>query len=390
MRPSTENQLFRRTTQAISFPKSNQDGKKIQECAESLILPSKILLMIHGNFQFISIPFFMKASVLTILTISIIVVELLTINLLYDNFKVDNEGNKSRRNMVFFSLWILNWLVRIFFYQRRKDLESVILRLVRIYFKIDCKNRRLQKFKVVLVLILTLYQVLIIVQMGFRGYNIYHKGSKDVYFGIIPPPYASYCHIISDILVFWTYIESVISCYFCSVCYLLKEILTAFDKELEDENATTDTVFNLHIEITELIDDANDVVHPILLVGLALILTSVFNSAYTGVFMASGLESYVLLLTSAVLLSNLVFICTFGASVINAASQAKNSAQNQFIKSKQHKSLQSVLEMNDNFEGFKLLNSIIIDNKLLLSALGFLLSYGILIATFNVTSSVGK
>lgn len=77
-------------------------------------------------------------------------------------------------------------------------------------------------------------------------------------------------------------------------------------------------------------------------------------------------------------------MCLFSSSVTNAAVGLEDMMLSQSIG--QNRELQFLLKVKGRFVGFTLLDSLVINKNLILSATGSLLTYGLMVATFNANS----
>lgn len=376
-----QNKIFKITEKDDLF------NRKVKSYAESLYSPLNTLLLIHGNCVFIKGNFAAKTFIYVALYIYIFISEVANINNLYHDIKYNNNGNKSKRNIVYAVVFAVNELVRIFFFTRRRKLESTFRRLAKIYSILSNETKNLATFKKKLIFIMVFYHIFTAVQIAFLGYIDGDTVGTTPTFGAMPPPLAVPCHIMAFFSIIWVYLELAIPCYFCSMCFLLKETLLALKKELLHNNIKMDTFFEFYSEIIGLMSEIIDICQPILLTGLAVILIRVFSNTYTGVFVGHGFYSMYYLLRGVFMFSNLIVVCIFGTSVINTGLAVKKAAQNKITNFAKPKTFYRFLQMNETFVGFKLLNSIPIDLSFVLSSIGSLLSYGILIATFNISSS---
>lgn len=77
-------------------------------------------------------------------------------------------------------------------------------------------------------------------------------------------------------------------------------------------------------------------------------------------------------------------MCLFSSSVTNAAVGLEDVMLSQSVG--RNREIQFLLKVKGRFLGFTLLDSLVIDKSLILSATGSLLTYCLMVATFNANS----
>lgn len=224
----SENQLklFQRNIlKGASEILKNQQNRVINS-AECVFSPLIILLWIHGNLFPARKPPERKTWLTIIILIYISISECLMLNHLYHLFKNDNAGSKSTRNKAFIFVWFMNWIIRIIFYLRSDKLQELIRRLAEIYSKVSVETESLKTFKKKLIVLLAAYEVSRLVELGVACYFDEHSAKENFQYGFIPSPYSSPIFIATRYIKHWSFMELAVACYFCSICYLLKETLS--------------------------------------------------------------------------------------------------------------------------------------------------------------------
>lgn len=379
-------QLFSKTVK-YNPPSSMEHQKAIvKKNAKNIFLPFFIVMLIHGNVSRIKATSLTRIGILTMLIILIITSEGLFFNFMYIMFKYDNDGSKSRRNIIVAFIWFLNLTLRIFFFRQSKKLKETTKKLAVLYSKVSSEKNRLYAFKVKIIIVIIIYEIVRLYHV-FEIYCVYEDMVGYFHFGVFSTMYSRPFYILSIFLLFWSYIELAVTCYFCSVCFLLKETLLEFNKKLHGGNIKVAKAAEIYSEIIDLTSDINNNAHSILLIGFGMILAKVFSSTYNGAFIAKGFLSVFYLVRGVFMFCNIIFMATFGSLIINVYSQVQRSLEKLPVDLINPKNIRYALQINKTFAGFKLLNSITIDSSFLLSSVGCLVTYGILIATFSTNSS---
>lgn len=377
--------LFRthKVTQPLRYTE-----KMIEKCVKNLFSPIRVYLCIHGNF----FPMKMNYTARICLLIAFTMYTLTTEGyVLYTHYTHLSSKSTARGNTIFVAnlfATCLNNILRILFYVKRKKIKEIISKLAKVHSKCNRNSKYLVSFRKKLIVALIGRDVFMMTLTSFR-FHFLVKVSRYYYtMGIFPPPDGIYYLLITYSIEFWHLSDCVVTSYFCSVCYVTQKTLQEFSKKIiRDRKAKLDDVHELHIEISDLLADVNDILHPILLTGFLVTLSKVFNDIYSSVFTYKGNLLVITLIISASEFFNIVLMCKFGDTVIRAALLVDRSVRKLPVDWSNPNSLKSISKLNKTFEGFKLLNSITIDCRFIFSILSDLLTYGILIATFTVSAT---
>lgn len=188
----------------------------------------------------------------------------------------------------------------------------------------------------------------------------------------------------------WGSLTLFIPIYFYCFCFVLKQRINGFKKKVEKErNVDLNSLREICTEISNLTSDINKALHDILLTAFVILLGSVFYHTYS-ILIEKSMTEYMLLYR----ISNLVIyfvrfaaICSFASSTSEAGSELKKSIYDFDVKNGDRwKFFRLFIRINEKFVEFKLLDSLVIDKNLILAAMGSLVTYGIIIATFNINS----
>lgn len=247
------------------------------------------------------------------------------------------------------------------------------------------RSKYFELFTKKLVLAVTCYEIYTIARIVYLLCRYKDVFGEHADFGVIPPPFARPLFLITSVVISWSNTDIIVICLFCSVCYLTKNCLKGLSRKLLCERGQNSEVFEIWSDVTEVLYDVKNTIHPIILFEIIYILNTVFFWAYRGIFVIRGSTAFFLVL-AAFKFSSLVVMCVFGESVAQAASQLKSSAR-KISTSLEIPDFRLFLAVIDGFEGFELFDSIVIKLKFLLSAGGCLLTYGILFATFSASSA---
>lgn len=219
-------------------------------------------------------------------------------------------------------------------------------------------------------------------------YVFTYFGDNFVY-GVIPAPHSTPIVYLSLFMESWGYISPSITAVFICFCYVFQKIILGYQKKIISvKNVEVEFINQAYNDILILNANLSMALNKILLITFIILAGIVFCNAYDVMFNKS-LTTYTKLygiLCAVFALARFLIICTFASSVSTAAFEFKNSVHNIPIQiSDKYKYYSLTIKMNENFVGLKILDSIILDKSLILVFLGSLMSYGIIIATFDRT-----
>lgn len=180
--------------------------------------------------------------------------------------------------------------------------------------------------------------------------------------------------------IHWSDIGMLIAIYFIAICHILKVIFTKLEKEANKNNMKRDRLVFVYNESVDACKEANDIFSAIVLLVFVNFLSSVFYHSFNIFFNDADISRYLTMI-----FGYLVFaiMCYVASTVSASAFNAKYAIE----KSEMFNGKKSFTEaINTSFVGLKILDSVIIDKSFILSATGVLVTYGVMIATFNVTS----
>ena len=140
-------------------------------------------------------------------------------------------------------------------------------------------------------------------------------------------------------------------------------------------------------EITNVTTGINEAFHDVTVLAFLIFLARVFYNTYN-IFVdksMTGMEILYRILKIILCLVRFAAVCIFASSASKAGSEFKRIMYDLDVKTDERgKLLTLLMKINDQFVEFKLLDSLKLDKNLIFAAFGSLVTYGIIIATFNV------
>lgn len=367
--------------------------------SDNIIYVISIYLSVHGigfagrcrrNF---------KNSVQLLLSFSLLFIfeSIRLFTLSHDLILIVYGDEKINKDFIFvYILTSVEWFLRLSLFTKKKILMLIMKRVFDLYSNIILQNTK--KFKLVLIFVLLTMDACTLLQYVCFCYcfievdilndsvetELYHN---FLGFSISTSTLKNY---IKEFVLHWSSVVIFVPFYFCSLCFAIKNILIESKKKLiREKDISYQSLFEVYDEISQFISYVNGKMQFLLLATMFVLLGNIFYSAYVVVFIksASACPSYP---SSCIILYCTVFImmCLFASSVTNAAVDLENMILARPIIHYGERGVQFLQKVKGNFIGFKLLDSLIIDKNLILSATGSLLTYGLMIATFNANSGV--
>lgn len=284
--------------------------------------------------------------------------------------------------------FILGLIQRCVFYCRQTGLISILIRLSRLHSPIFSNSKMKLKWKLFVIIVASDAMIILILVVFFcplifsTNTGISHKFNMT---NIIPEEliYAR------EFCVFWKKMNMSVAIYFCAICFILRETLIVLKECAGNINFKNEFLIGAYNEMLDITKEANDSFSLMLFLGIVMTLSSIFYHAYNYVFNEADMDHIKIFRVLVLFYEGfcLFLICFSASSVTNHASDAQyeiEKAANEYFFEKE---VYPKVKLNSHYFGFTILDSITIDRSLLFSATGVLLTYGVMIATFSMSSA---
>lgn len=278
--------------------------------------------------------------------------------------------------------------VRILVIIKRRQLISLVEEVAEIYADEE-KNNRI-KFKAILIAILLLsecyYFIRAVLNFSDVDFHLYPYLGDTFYFEFIKYRYSSTLFYICNHLHHVNMLTPFVIQYFCCICYVLKQTSVNFKQKLIVSQNIDVSSLSQYNRIIKVISLVNKVMHNMLAAALFLLIVWMFYASYIIVFtkQESTPKRIAIFMLFSSTFTQFSSVCIFESSVIDAVNDLNDYIFDLPLRVSHDSNLPFLLKANRKFNGFTLFRQIVIDKILILSAFGSLLTYGILIATFNV------
>lgn len=301
---------------------------------------------------------------------------------IYHNYIVKNVIDVAIETCFF----ILGLTQRCIFYYRQKNLISILTRLSRLHSPIF-SNRVMFKWKLIAVILLSdvMIVIILIAYLSPVVFSSNARISHTINVTNIMPDEFSY---IREFCVFWKKMNMCVAIYFCAICFMLKETLSVLRKCAKNVSFKHYYLISAYNELLDITEETNKNFSLMLLLSIVMSVFSVFYHAYNYVFKETDPDHIKIFRILVLIYRSFCFliICFSASSVSNHALEAKyeiEKAENEFSSEKE--CYHQPKFNSHNFE-FTILDSIVIDRSLIFTVTGVLLTYGVMIATFSMSS----
>lgn len=183
--------------------------------------------------------------------------------------------------------------------------------------------------------------------------------------------------------IHWSDIGLLIAIYFVAVCHILQVLFSKIKEKASNSNANFDCIIPIYTEAVDICKETNDIFSPVVLLTFVNLLSSVFYHAFNIFINDADLSRYLTMIFGYVVFVTMCYVAsTVTATAIDAKYMLQKSVPERMFQEKQ----KFAQIFNINFVGFTILDSVIIDRSFILSSTGVLVTYGVMIATFHLTS----
>lgn len=330
-----------------------------------------------------------KVFLLAFSAMFMIIIEINRLYSLLSRFEyILGSKNAKRDAIVITIIMVLEYLLQAIFFFKRKELKQLTQCMANVYPAVA--SNRIFRFKrnVILALLANDIYTILMVFVFISAFS-FPQNNNEVY-GFLQPPLSRPVFYISLVMDVWAKPTPFIIIYFCCFCFAFKKIILGLKEKFSKMDFMKfDNMDQAYNDILTLNSKFNKIFHNMLLVVFVILSGRLFCSTYYLVFIKPFMTSHIIyaLLNIFNYFSRLILICTFASSVSKAASEFRNFMHDIPVKERESwKYLRLIIKMNENFVGFKLLDSVILDKSLIVVTTGSLITYGIMIATFNVSS----
>lgn len=384
-----DNLIFRKNNRKHHSPYFKK--KKIEKTIKDNFIPFNIYFWIHGVGFEQGLRYFKRKSFQSLLSYILFVFfngnfAITTIAEIHNYLEGITKDDFIKITCYLFELWL-----RISMCIKRKKFNKMIQRLSTIYTTTVISHKVRIKYKLLI--------ILLIVDLGRSFMTMFYFFMQiPAFWGKDYVNMFSLSFVANSSMIYYTSIfirnYSILSpsiiLYFCCFVFIVEKILLDVRKKMHSTRpVNTEILYEAYEEISNFVSELNDVFTSMLLISFTVLLQWVFVETYPLVFnkMNSSTELYICFFT---LTYNFIFFvipCLFASSLSKSASDVKQDLYNLPFDVSKTNRLPFVLNVQNKFVGITLLDDIVIGKSLILTAVGTLVTYGIMIATFKANAS---
>lgn len=311
---------------------------------------------------------------------------------------ITRPGKESNKSTIAFVLISgLNVILRILFYIKRKTFMSVHQKLAVFYSSVTEKCDL--NFKMNLLVVLLLNDI---ASMGSSIHNyIFHlipsyNDASDQSIIAVPESqgYSTVVRGISFFLAHWSIFCPTAAASFACVCCILRNIVLKLQSNINSNKSIgSEYIRKAYTDIMHMRMLTNNEFHSVLLIDTVIVLSISFRELFEILFDFDNTSDFILSRVVFMVIAFFRFaaMCYFASGVTNAISNLKLTILQTPLDLSNVENLQFLFYLEEGYTTYKLISSISLSNSLILTAVGSILTYGILIATFDLNiSSAGE
>lgn len=281
-------------------------------------------------------------------------------------FEYNAKKNIEKEFIIVTIVFLLEFYLRFLAYKNRTKFKEVNRRLISVYNKISESNILKLKWKIMANLFLNDFISIVPVIYSISVSNFSFASSNTLYISL-------------RLLYNWNVMTVIIPAHFGCYCFILSKILGDVKKQLvQKDNKIPHHFYSIYDEINDLVVFMNEQLHSMLLISFTLLFVWMFFHVYVVIFSQVYVEKEIRVLMSLVLFFRVILMCSLSSSVTKSSTEVKD-----LVFRIPCKVTPFILNIQNKVCTFTLLDSIVIGKSLVVTFIGSLLTYGMLIITFN-------
>lgn len=375
-RLTTQNKIlnYKRFTQSEVMKRDTTEVQNIKKCMRIL----QTMFLMHGiNFSIGK-----KTRVVSILLS--VFYETNAWLYFYITYLTDDmsKTRNQTRMIINFIFHTLEFAQRLYLFKVDRKLIKLMSRFLKLYFEIDTTytTRNLSLILIAATFINTVLKILIYACMcqiivNDPSFNNLKILNTEITYPMISVYITYFC-------VVWKTTTPCIAVYFYGMCCLLKSTFKKTQKLTLQYGYATEPCISIYNKTLKVTTELNDIFQLLFYITFTISLGSIFYGAFNIMGNKNIINITYRFFSLSLYLITFLTICLSSSSLLDSSKNTKRVFFNvgNTIRMKKY-----ITEVDDEFLGFKILDSVIIDKSFILSSFGALLTYGVMIATFNQT-----
>lgn len=283
-----------------------------------------------------------------------------------------------------FLFYLLNLMQRYYLYKRDINLIDLLKKTLHICNQMPSNNST-KKFSLRLFIFVFSYDAFRINLELFYYIFISSKVHYDRLKILNSVNYPKIFVYLTFFCMNWKTVNSCTAAYFYTICFILKSCLIGIEKFSNQYTSQISDFILLYNKITEITKEFNDMLQVIFFSTFAFSLGLLFYDAFNMINNDIISDLFYRALNLILPLTCFLIICLSASSLSNAGKNAKNILK-KLRNIRRKKEIKTRFpKISEEYLGFTIFDSIIIDKSFIMSSFTGLLTYGVMIATFNQT-----
>lgn len=282
-----------------------------------------------------------------------------------------------------FLFYLLDLLQRYYLYNRDRNLINLLRKTLNLCSQMPSNN--MNKLSLRLFIFIFSYDALrISIELFYYIFILpnMHFDKLKISNSVTYPKTSIY---LTFFCISWKIANSCVAAYFYTICFILKSCLIGVTKLSNQYVSQIGAFILLYNKITEMTKEFNDMLQVIFFSTFVNTLGSLFYDAFNMIGNDNTSDVIYRALNLVLPLMCFLAICLSASSLSNAGKNTKNILMKLRNVRRKEEIKTRFPKLSDEYLGFTVFDSIIIDKSFITSSFASLLTYGVMIATFNQT-----
>lgn len=261
--------------------------------------------------------------------------------------------------------YILETLLKFLMYTKRNKLNLISIKLLNVYNK--ASGGRMLNLKFKLVSFLFVNDLINIISLSLN-WSFRSNNNNSTF------------NCVLEFITQWSLLSRIIPIIFCCYCYIIINVITEIKTLLRKNEVNILNFHYIYDDLISVISELNEFFQSLIFITFCTLLTWIFYDSYNLIFKSTSINISAASELPKIIIHFIRFIgiCCCSSSVAKSSCELKDIIFNFpcYVTS-------FMLKNQNKFVGFTLLDSIIISKSLILASVGTLVTYGMLVSTFN-------
>lgn len=301
---------------------------------------------------------------------------------LTDDMSKTKNQTRMTINFVFHTL---EFLQRLYLQKINRQLMTLMNRFLKLHSRVGSiyNTRNISRVLITITFINTALKILI--YSCIHQIISHHSSFNNLKIFNTEINYPMISVYITYFCVVWKTTTPCIAVCFYVMCSLLKTVLIKIQKLVLQYGQDVESCISIYNKTLEITTELNNIFQLLFYFTFTISLGSIFYSAFNIMGDNRIFNITYRFFSLSLYLITFLTICLSASSLSNSSKNTKRILLKIGNTKWKKRMKMYVTEVYDEFVGFKILDSIIIDKNFIMSSFSVLLTYGVMIATFNQT-----